>query len=132
MPKSETSTTNTGPSFQAPRYRANWFAALMCFVAAAFLTVALVDYNPSQVGLPFRSTAVVGKNLMGWLGADAVWVFLFSIGVSVWLVPVFLIWMLYVSVRNSKHLSGTRTVAMVVACIAFAGVAAMFRDLNWG
>ena len=32
MPKSETSTTNTGPSFQAPRYRPNWFGALMCFV----------------------------------------------------------------------------------------------------
>ena len=132
MPKSETSNINTGPSFQGPRYRPNWFAALVCFVSGAFLTVALLDYRPEQVGLPFRSTAVVGKNLMGWLGADAVWVVLFAIGVSAWLVPVFLLWMLYVSVRNSKHLSGTRTVAMIVACISFAGVAAMFRESTWG
>ncbi len=131
MPKSETSTTNTGPSFQAMRYRPNWFGALMCFVGAAFLTVALVDYNPTQVGLPFRSTAVVDKNLMGWVGADTVWVLLFAIGVSAWLLPVFLFWMLYVSVRNAKHLSGTRTVAMIVATLAFSGVAAMFSEAAW-
>jgi S-DNA-T family DNA segregation ATPase FtsK/SpoIIIE len=130
MPKSETSTTNTGPSFQAPRYRPNWFGALLCFVAAAFLIVALVDFNPDQVG-QFRSTVRVGKNLMGWVGADTVWVLLFAIGVSAWLLPVFLSWMLYVSVRNAKHLSGTRTIAMIVATVAFSGLAAMFREAAW-
>src|SRR5262245_48829725 len=104
MPKSETSTTNTGPSFQAPRYRPNWFGAFFCLVAAAFLLVALIDYNPDQVG-PLRSTVRVGKNLMGWIGADAVWVSLFAIGASIWLVPVFLAWMSYVSIRNAKHLT---------------------------
>jgi DNA segregation ATPase FtsK/SpoIIIE, S-DNA-T family len=132
MSKSETSNPNTGPSFQGPRYRPNWLAALLCFVAAAFLTVALINYDPAQVGLPFRSTAVSGKNLMGWMGADAAWVLLFAVGVSTWLIPVFLLWMLYVSVRNSKHLSGTRTVAMIVACVSFAGLAAMFQDGKWG
>ena len=132
MSKSETSNTNSGPSFQGPRYRPNWFAALLCFVAGAFLLVALIDYRPDQVGLPFRSTAAVGRNLMGWLGADAVWVTLFAIGVSAWLVPMFLIWMLYVSVRNSKHLSGTRSIAMIIACVAFAGVAGMFNPATWG
>uniref|UniRef100_UPI0039C9EC79 DNA translocase FtsK n=1 Tax=Horticoccus sp. 23ND18S-11 TaxID=3391832 RepID=UPI0039C9EC79 len=106
--------------------------ALLCFVAGAFLTVALVDYDPLQVGLPFRSTTVAAKNLMGWLGADAAWILFFSIGVSTWLVPVFLIWMLYVSVRNSKHLSGTRTIAMIIACASFAGLSAMFDAVKWG
>ena len=132
MPKSETSNTNSGPSFQAPRYRPNWFSALACFVVGAFLAVALIDYHPEQAGLPFRSTAAIGRNLMGWVGADAVWVLLFAIGVSAWLIPVFLMWMLYVSIRNSKHLSGTRTVAMIIACITFAGVAAMFDSMRWG
>ena len=132
MPKSETSNSNTGPSFQGPRYRPNWVGALLCFVAGAFLTVALVDYDPLQVGLPFRSTTVAAKNLMGWLGADAAWILFFSIGVSTWLVPVFLIWMLYVSVRNSKHLSGTRTIAMIIACASFAGLSAMFDAVKWG
>jgi DNA segregation ATPase FtsK/SpoIIIE, S-DNA-T family len=131
MPKSETSNTNSGPSFQGPRYRPNWFSALICFVIGAFLAVALIDYDPNQVG-HFRSTSAIGKNLMGWVGADAVWVLLYAIGVSAWLLPVFFTWMLYVSVRNSKHLSGTRAIAMIIACISFAGVAAMFDPMRWG
>ncbi len=132
MPKSDTSNPIGGPSFQGPRYRPNWIAALLFFMAGAFLSVALLDYDPVQVGLPFRSTAVGDKNMMGWIGADASWILLYAIGTSAWLLPVFLLWMLYVSVRNSKHLTGTRTVAMIVACIAFAGLAAMFRDGKWG
>jgi S-DNA-T family DNA segregation ATPase FtsK/SpoIIIE len=131
MPKSETSNSNAGPSFQGPRYRANWIAALLCFVAAAFLGVALLDFDPSQAA-QFRSTSASGRNLMGWIGAETIWVLLFSFGLSTWLLPVFLIWMLLVSVRNSKHLSGTRTIAMIVACISFAGLAAMFDPSYWG
>ena len=89
MPKSETTNPNAGPSFQAPRYRPNWFAALLCFVAGAFLSVALINYDPAQVGLPFRSTAAVGKNLMGWIGADTTWVLLFAIGLTALAVAVF-------------------------------------------
>ncbi len=132
MPKSDTSNPIGGPSFQGPRYRPNWIAALLFFIAGAFLSVALLDYDPVQVGLPFRSTAIGDKNMMGWIGADAAWILLYAIGTSTWLLPVFMLWMLYVSVRNSKHLTGTRTVAMIVACIAFAGLAAMFRDGKWG
>ena len=131
MPKSETSNSNTGPSFQGPRYRPNWVAALLCFVAGAFLGVALLDYDPSQAA-QFRSTVAVGRNLMGWVGAESIWVLLFSFGLGAWLLPVFLIWMLYVSVRNSKHLSGTRAIAMIIACVTFAGLAAMFDPSYWG
>jgi DNA segregation ATPase FtsK/SpoIIIE, S-DNA-T family len=131
MPKSDTSNPIDGPSFQAARYRPNWIAAVLFFVAGAFLSVALIDYDPQQVGLPFRSTQVIGKNLMGWIGADAAWLLLFTVGVSTWLLPVFLIWLLYISVRNSKHLTGGRAVAMLLACVTFAGLAAMFRDAVW-
>ena len=131
MPKSETSNPNAGPAFQGPRYRPNWVAALLCFVAGAFLSVALIDYSPEQVG-HFRQTARAGKNLMGWIGADVAWIQLFAVGASTWLVPVFLLWMLYVSLRNSKHLSGTRTIAMIIACVSFSGLAAMFREASWG
>ena len=130
MPKPDTSNPIGGPSFQGPRYRPNWIAALLFFMVGAFLSVALLDYDPMQVGPPI-STLATGKNLMGWVGAKATFVLLFSIGVSAWLLPVFLLWMLYVSVRNSKHLTGTRTIATVVACISLAGLAAMFREGNW-
>jgi DNA segregation ATPase FtsK/SpoIIIE, S-DNA-T family len=130
MPKSETSNSNDGPSFQAPRYRPNWLAALVCFFLAAFVTVALVNYSPGQVG--FVATAPAGKNMMGWIGADTIWVLLFAIGASTWWLPVFLWWMLYISVRSSRHLTGPRTVAIIVACVSFAALAAMFDPMVFG
>jgi S-DNA-T family DNA segregation ATPase FtsK/SpoIIIE len=100
-------------------------------MTGVFLGVALLDYDPSQAS-QFRATAASGFNLMGWVGAETIWVLLFSFGLGAWLLPVFLLWMLYVSVRNSKHLSGTRTIAMIIACISFAGLAAMFDPSFWG
>ncbi len=129
MPKSETSNPNDGPSFQAPRYRPNWLAALFCFAVGAFLLVALVTYHAEQSG--FHTTAPTQKNPAGIWGANSVWVLLYTIGFSTWLVPFFLLWMLYVSLRSSKHLTGTRTVAMIFACISLAGLTAMLKDAKW-
>jgi S-DNA-T family DNA segregation ATPase FtsK/SpoIIIE len=130
MPKSETSNPNDGPSFKAQRYRPNWFEAVTSFILGSFLTVALVDYDPTQVTL--HSTAqATSKNLMGWVGADTVWVLLFSIGVSTWLMPIFLFWMLYVAMRNARHLVVTRVIAMAVAMVALASIAAMFKEAKW-
>jgi S-DNA-T family DNA segregation ATPase FtsK/SpoIIIE len=131
MPKAETSNPFGGPASATGRYRPNWVAALICLVAAAFLGLSLLDYAPAQVGLPFRSTAAAARNMMGWLGADTVWVLLFAIGVSTWLLPVFLGWMLYLSVRNAKYVTGARAGAMGVACVAFAVLAAMFCEAKW-
>ncbi len=131
MPKSETSNPNDGPSFQAQRYRPNWLEAVTCFILGSFLTVALIDYDPSQVG-SLRSTAATATNLMGWVGADTVWVLLFSVGVSTWLLPIFLFWMLYVAMRNARHLVITRIIAMLVAAVALASIAAMFKEAKWG
>ncbi|MDB6094683.1 MAG: cell division FtsK/SpoIIIE [Verrucomicrobia bacterium] len=130
MPKSETSNPNDGPSFKAQRYRPNWLAAVISFLLGSFLTVALVDYDPAQATL--RSTAAAtATNLMGWVGADTVWVLYFSVGVSTWLLPVFLFWMLYVAMRNARHLVITRMIAMIVAMIALASIAAMATDAKW-
>ena len=71
MSKSETSNPNDGPSFQAPRYRPNWIAALLCFLFGAYLAVALVAYDPAQSS--FRGTNPTAKNPVGWLGANTVW-----------------------------------------------------------
>jgi DNA segregation ATPase FtsK/SpoIIIE, S-DNA-T family len=130
MSKSETSNPNAGPSFQAGRYRPNWFAALLCFSAAAFLIVALATYNPAQSA--FHTTSPILKNPAGAWGANAVWAMFYAIGCSSWLIPFFSLWMLYVSVRNSKHLTGTRSIAMVFACISLAALLAMLREPGWG
>ncbi len=131
MPKSETSNPNDSPNFHAPRYRPNWVAALVLFFVVAFLSVALIDYSPAQVGSP-RSTEAAAQNMTGWIGADAVWVLLYAIGASTWLLPFLLVWLLYLAVRSARHLTAGRTVAMIVACVTCSGLAAMFDTLKWG
>ncbi|MCX6956297.1 MAG: DNA translocase FtsK 4TM domain-containing protein, partial [Verrucomicrobia bacterium] len=126
MPKPENSNSNDGPSFQAPRYRPNWLAALVCFVLGAYITVALVAYSPKQS--KFITDPPTEKNPVGWIGAESVHGLLMGVGLSAWLMPVFLIWLLIVSIRSSRHLTGTRIIAMIVAIASFAGLATMFMD----
>ncbi|MFI5335321.1 MAG: DNA translocase FtsK [Opitutales bacterium] len=125
MPKSETSNPNNGPSFQAPRYRPNWIAAVVCFILGAWLTAGLVDYSPHQSS--FATTHALGTNLAGPWGANIIWVLLYAFGFSAWLIPIFLLWLLYVSLRNSRHLAGTRLVAMVVSIASLSGLVAMIE-----
>ena len=128
MPKAETSNSNGGPSFLAPRYRPNWLAAASCFVLGPSLTVALLDYDPAQVTL--NTTHATATNIVGTVGANTVWCSLYTVGVSTWLVPVFLFWMLYVSIRNSRRLTGTRMLSMLICIIALAGLGAMVESIK--
>ncbi|HUR58537.1 MAG TPA: DNA translocase FtsK 4TM domain-containing protein, partial [Opitutaceae bacterium] len=130
MPKSESSNPNEGPSFQGPRYRPNWIGALLCFLLGAFLTVALVAYAPAQSPFDFKPEPTE-KNPAGLFGAYAASAMLRAVGMGTWFTPIFLFWMLIVSIRNSKHLTGTRTLAMLVATMVFTGLAAMFDEPTW-
>ena len=123
MPKPETSNSNDGPSFQAPRYRPNWTVALVCVLVGIFITVALIAYDPLQSS--HIGTGPRPKNPMGWIGAESVWVLLFSLGASTWLLPVFFGWMVYLALKAARHLSGTRVIAMIIALTACSGLWAM-------
>lgn len=128
MPKSETSNPIDGPSYKAPRYRPNWFAAVICFVLGAYLTIALITYDPAQP--TFLSTEPHAKNPVGWVGANTVWGMLWTIGASTWLLPVFLFWMLIVAVRNARHLAATRIIAIFVAVVSLSGLWAMLENIK--
>jgi len=130
MPKSESSNPNGEPSFQAPRYRPNWLAAAVCFVLGPSLSVALIDYSPNQV--TFNTTHPTATNIVGWLGADTVWVLLSAIGFSTWLLPVFIFTLLYFAIRYPRRLTGPRLTAMLVALIVLCGIAAMFKSFMAG
>jgi S-DNA-T family DNA segregation ATPase FtsK/SpoIIIE len=125
MPKSDSSNPNGGPSFLGPRYRPNWLAASICFIIGTFLSAALLDYDPSQT--LFHTTAPTAKNCVGWLGADTVYLLFSAIGRSAWLIPLALLWMCFVAIRNSRHLVGTRITAMVFALVSMSGLLAMFE-----
>ena len=126
MPKPETSNSNDGPSFQAPRYRPNWPAALVCFILGTLITVALVAYHPSQSR--FITSNPVDKNPVGSIGAETVHALLLGVGWSAWLLPFFLFWLLIVSVRSSKHLTGARIIAMIVSLTSSASLATMVME----
>lgn len=128
MPKSETSNSNNGPSYRAPRYRPNWIVAVICFVLGAWLSAAMVDFDPSQSS--FATTQAHNTNVAGPWGANSVWILRYAIGASSWLIPFFLFWLLYISIRNARRLAGTRLVAMVVCIAAFSGGVAMLEHLT--
>jgi len=122
------SSAPSAPAFtQTPRYRPNWIAAAACFVAGLWLLVALFDYVPTQSG--FATTDPIGANLAGRWGANTTWVLLYTLGASTWLVPLFLLWMLYVSLRNARHLAATRLTAMALCLLSLSGLAAMLQSI---
>ena len=123
MPKPETSNSNDGPSAKAPRYQPNWPIALSCLLVGVFIAVALVAYDPLQSS--HISTAPRPKNPMGWIGAESIYILLFSLGASAWLIPVFFGWIVYLAIKAGRHLTGTRIVTMVIAIAAFSGLWAM-------
>ena len=126
MPKSDSSNPNGGPSFQGPRYRPNWMAAIFCFVLATYLTAALINYDPGQT--KYLTTSPTGKNPVGWVGADVVWILFYSVGISTWLLPIALFWMSYIAVRNSRHLVATRVTAVVACVLSMSGLMAMIES----
>ena len=103
-------------------------AAILSFTTGTYLSAALVSYDPSQV--TFRTTLPVSKNWVGYFGADAVWVLLYSIGASTILLPFALYWMFYVAIRNSRHLVATRITAIVVGIVSASGLLAMFESFK--
>lgn len=128
MPKTQTSNPNNGPSYQAPRHRPNWIAAVVCFVLGMWLLAALVDYDPIQSS--FSTTRVLGTNIAGPWGANTVWIMLYAVGVSTWTIPLTLFWLLYLALRNARRLAGTRLVAILVCIFTLSGLASMIESFK--
>jgi S-DNA-T family DNA segregation ATPase FtsK/SpoIIIE len=101
-------------------------AAIVCFIAATYVSAALIHYDPSQT--KYLTTSPVSKNLVGWVGADVVFVLFFAIGLSTWLLPLALYWMFWVAIRSSKHLVGTRVVSIVIGIVSMSGLLSMFSQ----
>jgi S-DNA-T family DNA segregation ATPase FtsK/SpoIIIE len=125
MRKSETSNPIDGPSYKAPRFRPNWFAAVICFILGAYLLMALITYEPTQP--TFASTGPHERTPVGWIGANAVWGLFNTMGATAWGIPIVLFWMSFVSIRNARHLAAARVIAIVVAVCALSGLWAMLE-----
>ncbi len=92
------------------------------------LAVAFADYSPEQ-SLKVTTNPTT-KNLVGRFGAEVSFWSLYLVGISTWLIPAFLLWMSYVSVRNSRRLANTRILAMILCIISLSGLAAMIGQMT--
>ena len=128
MPKPASSNPNQGPSFQGVRHRPNWAAATILFLLGILLTVAFLDYSPSQSR--WITTHPTDKNLVGLFGAEMSYWTLHWIGVSTWLIPLFLIWFGCVAIRNARRLALTRVVAMMLCVGSFSALWSMWESFG--
>ncbi|MBK9992242.1 MAG: DNA translocase FtsK [Verrucomicrobia bacterium] len=130
MAKSTGSNSNNS-SLNPPRYPPRWAVASVCFLIGVLLIVALADYAPEQSRV--ISTNPTATNKVGMLGAEVSYWSLRVVGISAWLIPAFLLWMAYVSIRNAKRLANTRVIAMILCIISLSSLAAMvdFKESNF-
>lgn len=126
MAKRTSSNSNNAPTFAPPRYRPRWVVASACFLLAMLIAVAFVDYSPDQSHK--ISTNPIATNLVGDFGASSGYWSFYLIGLAAWLLPVFLFWLSYVSLRNARRLAATRLIAMGACIATFAGLCSMWES----
>ncbi|HEY9247941.1 MAG TPA: DNA translocase FtsK 4TM domain-containing protein, partial [Rariglobus sp.] len=121
------------PSFQPPRPRPRWIAASSCAIAGLLVLVALAFFNPlqsRQASTRAITETNAHQNPVGIVGAETSWWLLHLIGVSVWLIPLFLFWMTYLALRNTKQLASTRVIAFLICILSAAILSAMVPGIN--
>jgi S-DNA-T family DNA segregation ATPase FtsK/SpoIIIE len=123
MRKSPSSNPKNVSAFAGPRHRPRWLLGAICFLFAVLLTVALLDFRPSQSS--HTTTSPTDKNLVGAFGSEFSWDSLHFIGVSTFLIPVFFFWAAYLSLRSARRLVVSRILAMMLCIMTLSGLAAM-------
>ncbi|HVW21109.1 MAG TPA: DNA translocase FtsK 4TM domain-containing protein [Opitutaceae bacterium] len=97
---------------------------MICFVLGVLLLAAFLDYDPSQS--PVDSTNPAG-NIVGKFGAYAGWLSFSSLGWATWLLPIFLLWLTYLALREPRQITGLRLGAMAVCLFSACGLAGLFE-----
>ncbi len=90
------------------------------------VAVAFVDYAPTQSRV--ISTNPTDTNLVGDFGSYTGYWSFYWFGLAAWLMPFFLFWLTYVSLRNARRLALTRLIAMVACMGSFAALCAMWES----
>ena len=130
MPKPSSPNEKNVPSFDPPRHRPRWVAASSCLLIGLLVTVAFLFFDPKQSRQATTDFLHTSPNPVGSIGAEFTWWSLNIIGVSTWLLPVFLFWMSFVALRNAKQLAATRIVAMGICITTASGLAAMVESFG--
>ena len=125
MAKPESSNPNGAPLPGTPRPQPDWVVAVSCLILGILLGAAFADYSPEQSR--FFNTNPAQHNIVGEFGATVSRIAYSSIGWAAWLVPVFLFWLFYLSLRSARRLTLSRVIAMLACIGAGSGLlSAMF------
>jgi S-DNA-T family DNA segregation ATPase FtsK/SpoIIIE len=127
MAKKESSNPKSVPTFQPPRSRGKWGWGVLCFVVAVLLVVSFHDYRPEQSTQ--ITTNPTDQNRVGLFGSVVSFYAFSLIGLSSWLLPLFLIWLSWILVCRAKRVAVSRIFAMLVCIIAFSGLTAMAKNI---
>jgi S-DNA-T family DNA segregation ATPase FtsK/SpoIIIE len=95
----------------------------VCLVIGILLAVALIDFKPTQSIQ--NTTNPTSVNLVGVIGAEFSWWAFDLLGGATWLLPVFLLWMVYIYLRSARSLATTRLIAMFCCIVSFSSLLAM-------
>ncbi|HZZ58091.1 MAG TPA: DNA translocase FtsK [Opitutaceae bacterium] len=128
MAKKESSNPNGSGGGATLRPRPNWALAIVCVVAGLYIGAALCTYSPAQS--TYFNTHPTDYNITGRLGVEISLVALESVGICAFLIPIFLLWLAYLALRNPRRLTTTRLVAMLVCLVAGSGLAALVSWLR--
>ncbi len=132
MSRSGNSNPKNASPFDGPRHRPKWFAASICFLFGAWLLITLLDYLPQQshefqIG---NRLPAPPPNLGGSWGAEIAWECLHWLGISTWIIPIFLLWFSWVAVRNARRFVFTRAFAMLLCIATASGLADMIGNFR--
>jgi len=128
MPKPESSNSNDRSPFKTPRSPSNWLVAAACLLFGMLLAVAFLSYGPEQSG--FVTTNPTERNFVGSFGSTAAFIAFFGLGLSAWLVPIFLLWFATLAIRSARQLALSRAIAAIVCLLAGSGLAAMVESFK--
>ena len=75
---------------------------MLCLLLGVWLSVAYFDYSPLQRGWFTNNTTGMQEeeNLMGTLGTDVARISFIWFGLAAWLLPLFSLWALWVSIAT--------------------------------
>jgi DNA segregation ATPase FtsK/SpoIIIE, S-DNA-T family len=123
MPKAASSNSNQGPSFQPPRHRPRWITASVASVLLLLAAAAFLDYSPEQTKLV--TTNPPESNIVGWVGADFIFITLSWFGLFAWGVIPALAWVAWVSIRSPRMITWGRFVAFIGVLLCGSGLCAV-------
>ncbi|HEY3757964.1 MAG TPA: DNA translocase FtsK [Opitutaceae bacterium] len=131
MPKKESSNPNgESPEGKRLRPRPNWWLAGTCGVVGFYLAASVFTYQWEQSSYFARPTDV---NVGGPIGADISHYFLWVFGAMGYAIPIFLLWVAYLGLRNPRRVGVGRIIAIVASLITGAALAALIDPKHdWG